>query len=657
MAISALRSLTLKQALHAILAAFVIGFAITGAEFAWTAMRERAVALDRNLGEQVIDGILAVRITSWAEIRLSDGTVLNRRERPPAPSGLGQRMATSLLFVDHPVAERSLRPPNSRNGREPFAQLRIGIDTGRVAEGFLDYAAASLVAGTLRNLLIGLAMTVVFHRLLTRPLIRIGRAVAQIDPDKPQHQPLPIPRGHADDELGYVVSRFNETLTLLDREHAELRRMATRCALTGLANRALLIDRLAHAIELAGRAQGRLAVLYVDLDRFKRINDSLGHTVGDALLCRVAERLNETVRRCDTVGRLGGDEFLVVLERVDDSDEAATVAERLLGALGNLTLVEEHRVHINASIGIALHPDDGSDGPTLMRMADAAMQTAKTEGGGRFVFYTQDMTERAVARLRMEASLREATAQKAFDLAYQPKIEAAGGRLTGFEALIRWRHEGAMIPPMEFIPVAEDTGLIIDIGAWVLDEACRTATRWALDHGPVPVAVNVSARQLADPDFTRLVEDTLHRHATRPELLEIEITETVIMKDVRHHLPTLSRLRAMGVRIAIDDFGTGYSSLAYLRQLPVDVLKIDRSFVNDLPHAPDIASTVIALAQRLKLSTVAEGVETIEQQRWLAEAGCDCLQGYLISRPLSADAAEAMVMSAFARVETLALTA
>lgn len=678
MAISLLRSLTLKQAIHAILAAFVIGFAITAVEFGWTATRERAIAidrvgevamlmdgtattaawtLDRSLGVQVLDGILKVHAVGWAEIQLDNGMVLSRRTRPPRDQTLIQRTAQTMLFVDQPVVDRPLRSPDERRGNRPFALLRIGIDTAEVTDGFLDYAARTLVIGILRNLLIGLAMAVVFHRLLTRPLVRIGHAVSRIDPERPRSQPLPMPRGHADDELGYVVARFNETLTLLDREHGELRRMATRCALTGLANRALVIDRIGHAIHLAGRSNGRLAVLYVDLDRFKRINDSLGHTVGDALLCRVAERLSETVRRSDTVGRLGGDEFMVVLERVADSDEAAVVAGRLLDALAGLTLVEEHRVHIDASIGIALYPDDGTDEQGLMRMADAAMQVAKTDGGGRFVFYTRDMTDRAMARLRMEACLRDAALQRGFELAYQPKIDAISGRLTGFEALIRWRHEGVMIPPMEFIPVAEDTGLIIDIGAWVLDEACRTAARWALDHGPVPVAVNVSARQLADATFAELVENTLRRHGTRPELLEIEITETVIMKDVRNHLPTLNRLRSLGVRIAIDDFGTGYSSLAYLRQLPVDVLKIDRSFVTDLPHAPDIASTVIGLAQRLFLATVAEGVETVEQQRWLAEAGCNCLQGYLISRPLSADAAEAMVMGAFARSEGMALTA
>ena len=696
MAIPVLRSLTLKQAIHAVLAAFVIGFAITAAEFAWTASRERATALarieqvanlvegpaataawqiDGDLAGQVLDGVVRAN-AGWAEIRLGDGTLLARRERTAMPMSLLGRAATALLFADRPTLVHDLplpaadRSTPAGSGRI-VGRLTVGIDTGRAAAGFLAYVSAALVAGTLRNLLIGLAMAAVFHRLLTRPLLQIGRAVARIDPEKPYGQPLAVPRGHADDELGFVIARFNHTLTLLEQEHDELRRLATRCPLTGLANRALLLDRLDHAIDLAERARepgtGRLAVLHVDLDRFKRINDSLGHGVGDLLLCRVAERLGACVRRCDTVGRLGGDEFVVVLERVADGEEAAMVAQRLLDGLSALREVGDHRIHVTASIGIVLHPmdaaggsggaDGGADGAGLMRMADSAMQTAKAAGGNRFVFHTRDMTDRAETRLRLEAGLREAAAAKSFELVYQPKIEATGGRLTGFEALIRWRHEGVAISPADFIPVAEDTGLIIEIGHWVLEEACRTATRWALDHGPVPVAVNVSARQLADPGFARLVEQVLQRHGTPPDLLELEITETVIMKDVRHHLPTLNRLRALGVRIAIDDFGTGYSSLAYLRELPVDVLKIDRSFVNDLPHAPDIASTVIALAQKLLLSTVAEGVETAEQRHWLAEAGCNCLQGFLISRPLSADAAEAMVMTTFACDEALPLTA
>ncbi|AWK84870.1 putative bifunctional diguanylate cyclase/phosphodiesterase [Azospirillum thermophilum] len=672
----ALRSLTLKQTLCALAAAFGVGFAITAAEVSWTVMRERTEALERaaevaalaqapaavaayssdgELGQRVLDGVMGARIVRWATIDLGRGRTLVERSRPREQETLPERLAASLLFGGQPVVERPL--PVLSDRRETAGVLRIGIDTRTAAEDLLGYAATALLADLLRNLLIGLAVALALHRLLARPLAQIGRDVARIDPARPEDAAIAVPAGHEDDEIGLMVGQFNRKLSQLHREQGELQRLATSDLLTGLANRTLLIDRLTHAIELACRSKHRLAVLSVGLDRFKQVNDSLGYGVGDGLLRLAAQRLNESVRRCDSVGRFGGDEFLVILERVQDAAEAAAVAERLLAALSAPALVEGHRIHVAASVGIALHPDDATDGPSLVRMAEAAMHAAKADGGGRFVFYTGDLTERAMARLRLEASLREAVASGAFELFYQPKISAATGTLTGFEALVRWRHEGALVPPSDFIPVAEDTGLILEIGAWVMDEACRTAARWARDHAPVPVAVNVSARQLADAGFAAMVEEALRRNGTRPELLEVEITETVIMKDVRHHLPVLSRLRALGVRIAIDDFGTGYSSLAYLRQLPVDVLKIDRSFVSDLPHAPDIASTVIALAQRLFLSTVAEGVETEEQHRWLADAGCDCVQGFLISRPVPADAAEAMVLASAARSGELALTA
>lgn len=679
MTIRALRSLTLKQAVHAMMATFLIGLAITTAEFGWTVTRERAAllaragevsalvqapasiaawTLDGELAQQVLDGVLAgSRIIGSATVELEHGMVLARRERPATAATPAERLIARLLFTDLPTVRGPLHAPGQSPGQPAIGALLVKPDRIAAAERILDYAVTALMAGTARNLLIGLALTLVLHRLLTRPLIQIGRAIARIDTAGSRAEPLAIPDGHADDELGFVVSRLNRVFRALNREHTELQRMATVDSLTGLANRTLLTDRLGHAIELACRSRHRLAVLSVDLDRLKQVNDSLGHATGDRLLCLVARRLNETVRRCDTVGRLAGDEFLVILERVQDAQEAAAVAERLLAALSAPAELEGHRLHVSASIGIALHPDDGADARTLMRMANAAMHAAKAEGGGRFLFHTRDMTDRALARLLMESHLRDAVAASSFELVYQPKVAAQTAALTGFEALIRWRHEGTLISPADFIPLAEETGLIIDIGAWVLDEACRTAGRWARLHGPMPVAVNVSARQLADPGFPRAVEDALRRNGTQPNLLEIEITETVIMKDVRHHLPTLNRLRALGVRIAVDDFGTGYSSLAYLRQLPVDVLKIDRSFVSDLPGEPDIASTVIALAQRLFLTTVAEGVETEAQHAWLRDAGCDCVQGYLISRPVTADAAEAMVMASFARDDSMALTA
>ncbi|WP_109119947.1 EAL domain-containing protein [Azospirillum sp. TSO22-1] len=666
MTVNLLKSLTLKQAVHAIVAAFLIGVLITLCEFGWAAARERervaqrvadlvamtrgsaAVAawnIDGQIGDQVLAGIVAVELVRSATIETNLGLMVAQRQRSGEPAsglarGIADRLLSGMSVVEHPLGA----PYPGREG-QAAGVLRIEVDTLYAAHEFLAFAGTATIAGMVRNVAIGLALALVFHRFLTRPLVQIGRDIARIDPENPAATPIPVPAGHEDDELGYVVERFNGTLALLEREHGELRRLATRCGLTGLANRSLLFDRLKHAIAHARRSGHRLAVLFLDLDRFKHLNDSLGHDLGDDLLRLLAGRLGECVRECDTVGRLGGDEFLIILERVADTGEAAVVAGRILHQLLKATSLSGHRIHITGSIGIALYPDDGDDAQSLMRMADVAMYAAKAEGGGRFVFYRREMTERALLRLRLEASLRQATDHGVFELAYQPKMTASG-TLAGFEALIRWPHEGLLIPPLDFIPVAEDTGMIVEIGDWVLNEACRTAARWARDHAPVPVAVNVSARQLADPSFVRRVRDALDRHRAAPDLLELEITESVIMQDVEMHLPTLRRLRDMGVAIAVDDFGTGYSSLAYLRRLPLDVLKIDRSFVNDLPGEPAIASTVIALAQRLDLATVAEGVETAEQHRWLCNAGCDYLQGYLFSKPLPIAAADRLVADA-----------
>lgn len=662
MTIRALRSLTLRQAVYAMSAAVLIGLAVSVLEFAWTTIRERGQLLDRvgeisalvrgpaaeaawttdrQLGERTLDGIMGIRVVGRSAIALDRGTILIERARQPGPETWLQRSVAQLLFADMPPVETTLPLPTGTGDGRSAGLLRIDLDPAAAAADFLAYLTTTLLAGVARNLLIGLAVAAILHRQLTRPLLQIGRAIARIRTTVPRGEPLPIPSGHDGDELGFVVSTLNRTLRTLGREQRDLQRMATRDALTGLANRTLVTDRMGHAIELACRTRHRLAVLHIDLDRFKQVNDSFGHPIGDRLLCVVADRLVDTVRRCDTVGRLAGDEFLVILERVQDAAEAAAVAERILAAVTRPAEIDGHRMPISASIGIALHPEDGTDPQTLMRMADAAMQAAKADGGGRFIFYTRDMTDRAMARLRLEASLRDAIAGRSFELVYQPKVGAADGRLTGFEALVRWRHDGTLVPPADFIPLAEETGLIVEIGAWVLDEACRTAARWARQHGDVPIAINVSARQLSDDGFARQVEEALRRNGTRPHLLEIEITETVIMKDVRQHLPTLNRLRALGVRIAVDDFGTGYSSLAYLQRLPFDCLKVDQSFVRNLSKSEQdaaIVTAVLRMAEGLGVSAVAEGVETEAEAQRLRELGCLRAQGYHYGKPQEIDA-------------------
>ncbi len=412
--------------------------------------------------------------------------------------------------------------------------------------------------------------------------------------------------------------------------------------LTDLPNRMLLSDRIANAIALARRHGKQRAVLFLDLDGFKHINDSLGHPIGDKLLQSVAQRLVACVRGSDTVSRQGGDEFVILLSEIEHAEDAVRSAEKMLLALAAPHSIAEKELHITASIGISVYPDDGRDAETLIRCADTAMYHAKDKGRNNFQFFTKDMNVRAVERQFLEGSLRRALERREFVLHYQPKINLETGAITGVEALIRWRHpERGLIPPALFVPIAEDCGLIVPIGRWVLHEACRQVQTW-IDAGlpPLSVAVNISAREFQSKDFLEGVRATLKETRLNPRHLELELTESVLMQDAASTAPALIALKAIGVRLAIDDFGTGYSSLSYLRQFPIDTLKIDQSFVREITagsHDDTIVSAVISMGKTLKQRVVAEGVETGEQLAFLQRQHCGEGQGYHFSRPVSAE--------------------
>ena len=412
--------------------------------------------------------------------------------------------------------------------------------------------------------------------------------------------------------------------------------------LTGLPNRMLLSDRVANAIALARRRSKQHAVLFLDLDRFKYTNDSLGHPIGDKLLQSVAQRLVACVRGSDTVSRQGGDEFVVLLSEIEHAEDAALSAEKMLLALAAPHSIAENELHITASIGISIYPDDGRDAETLIKCADTAMYHAKGKGRNNYQFFTEDMNVRAVERQFLEGSLRRALKRREFVLHYQPKINLKTGAITGVEALIRWRHpERGLIPPALFVPIAEDCGLIVPIGRWVLHEACRQAQAW-IDAGlpPLPVAVNISALEFQSKDFLEGVSATLTETRLNPRHLELELTESVLMQDAGSTAPALIALKAIGVRLAIDDFGTGYSSLSYLRQFPIDTLKIDQSFVREITvGSPDdtIVSAIISMGKTLKQRVVAEGIETAEQLAFLQRQHCGEGQGFHFSRPVSAE--------------------
>ncbi|MGC1457094.1 MAG: EAL domain-containing protein [Steroidobacteraceae bacterium] len=459
------------------------------------------------------------------------------------------------------------------------------------------------------------------------------------------------------------------TLLVIIRDITERRKAESRIrylayfdTLTGLPNRQLLVREMSRAIAAAQRSNTLMALLYLDLDRFKRINDNLGHSVGDALLKAVARRLHQCIRPTDvltsgndnplarrgSVARLGGDEFVVVVGDLTEEGQATAVADRIRDALGEPFDCGGHRFVVTPSIGIALYPKDGSDIEDLLVKADMAMYKAKDQGRNGHAFYGESMAIRSLSRLELENDLRRAFDAGDFQLHYQPKVDLLTGRVVGVEALLRWHHATrGWISPESFIPVAEETGLIVAMGSWVLQETCRQLQCWAgTDLAHLGIAVNVSVQQFAREDFVESVLQTLQDFNVPPNLLELEITESLLLRNVDDTTSGMRRFRAAGLTLAIDDFGTGYSSLGYLRTFPVDALKIDRSFVKDLNAKGDggaICAAIIALARELKLRVIAEGVENLEQVEFLRAQRCDQVQGYLMSAPLPAQELELLL--------------
>lgn len=413
--------------------------------------------------------------------------------------------------------------------------------------------------------------------------------------------------------------------------------------LTDLPNRLLLNDRLVQTISLARRHRQQLAVLFIDVDRFKHINDSLGHAIGDQLLQSVAQRLTTCVRGSDTISRQGGDEFVVLLADIKNAKAAEYSAAKILSALAEKHCIAKHELIVTLSIGISIFPDDGEDAETLLRNADAAMYHAKENGRNSYQFFKQDMNDRAVERQSLEGCLRQALARKEFVLHYQPKINLKTGVITGVEALIRWLHPvRGLLYPKQFVSIAEDSGLMVPIGQWVLREACRQARAWQnAGLPPISIAVNISAAELRREGFLADIRDILRDAGLDPRYLEIELTESALVQNVESTLTVLHALKAMDVKLAIDDFGTGFSSLSYLRQFPIDTLKIDQSFVRDIAASngdATIASAVIGLGNSLKLGIIAEGVETREQLAFLQAEHCEEGQGFYFSPPVDAEA-------------------
>ena len=449
-----------------------------------------------------------------------------------------------------------------------------------------------------------------------------------------------VPHGTTDNTSHYVAV-FTE-ITELKLSEERLNYLAHHDPLTGLPNRLLFHDRLEQAVLLAQRSRRMIAVMFLDLDRFKAINDTLGHLIGDELLVAVAERLKHCARETDTIARLGGDEFAVIITQIVQEEDIEQIAQKIIQTLSSVYSVGGYEVFVTASIGINLYPGIDNDREKLLENADVAMYHAKQFGRNNYKFYSTDMNAVALERLMLETNLRRALERDEFRLYYQPQIDMQSGSVNGVEALIRWQHPDlGLISPLEFIPLLEETGLILPVGEWVIRTACKQIRDW-LDAGfpQLTMAVNLSARQFRQPNLVEMIEQQLHEFYIPPALLELELTETVMMDNIEETTAILQKLKRLGLKIAVDDFGTGVSSLGYLKHFPVDTLKISHDFVLNLPTDSadaSIASAVISLARNMQLSSVAEGVENQGQMDFLRSQDCERIQGFLFSRPIPPD--------------------
>jgi len=579
----------------------------------------------------------------------------------------------NILFRDNYVALFS----NITHEGETIGAVYIRADLDSMHQ-HLVWFLGIVCSVLLTSLLVTLMLSARMQRIITDPLLRLSAIARQISTEK--NYSLRVV-GEGKDELGNLVVDFNKMLDEIQLRDDELmehrvqledrvtqrtreleesnnqlsqsKKQAETVAkrmeyhahhddLTGLPNRALLNDRINKELAHARRQKSMMALLFLDLDRFKVINDSLGHAIGDQLLRVISRRLKNCVREEDTIARLGGDEFMILLPRITSSSDAGRVGRKVTDALVEPVSCNGHELHITTSIGISIYPFDSTNVETLIKNADISMYRAKELGRNKVVYYTAEMNAGSRKQLALETNLRKALDRGELQLHYQPKINIAKDTIVGVEALLRWNHPSmGSISPAEFIPVAEDSGLIIPIGEWVLKTAFKQLREWHdAGHDELTMAVNLSSAQLSRSGIEASINEAISDAGIDPCMAELEITENVAMQDIESAIATLDKLKCTGINIAMDDFGTGYSSLSYLRRLPIDIVKIDQSFVRDIPDSKEatlIAQAIIAMAQSLKLSLIVEGIETVKQLNYFRQQGCEVMQGFLFSRPVAAE--------------------
>ena len=658
-------SLSVKLLRVVLLSALIVGMVLSCAQIVFDAYKtNQAVAsdaqrildmfrdpstqavysLDREMGMQVIEGLFQDEAVRMASIGHPRETMLAEKTRPLQHSE--SRWLTDLILGKERTFTTQLvgRGPYS----EYYGDLSITLDTATYGESFIVSSVIIFISGMLRALAMGLVLYLVYHWLLTKPLSRIIEHLTEINPDRPSAHKIPQLRGHEQNELGLWINTANQLLESIERNthlrhEAEnsLLRMAQYDFLTGLPNRQQLQQQLDKILVDAGRLQRRVAVLCVGLDDFKGINEQFSYQTGDQLLLALADRLRAHSGRLGALARLGGDQFALVQADIEQPYEAAELAQSILDDLEAPFAIDDQQIRLRATIGITLFPEDGDSTEKLLQKAEQTMTLAKSRSRNRYQFYIASVDSEMRRRRELEKDLREALALEQFSLVYQPQISYRDLRIVGTEALIRWHHpEHGLVPPDLFIPLAEQNGTIIAIGEWVLDQACRQLREWH-DQGflDLRMAVNLSTVQLHHAELPRVVNNLLQMYRLPPRSLELEVTETGLMEDITTAAQHLLSLRRSGALIAIDDFGTGYSSLSYLKSLPLDKIKIDKSFVQDLLDDEDdatIVRAIIQLGKSLGMQVIAEGVETVEQEAYIIAEGCHEGQGYYYSKPLPA---------------------
>ena len=658
-------SLSVKLLRIVLLSALIVGVVLSCAQIVFDAYKTRqsinndaerildmfrdpstqaVYSLDREMAMQVIEGLFQDDAVRQASIGHPKETTLAEKTRP-------LREATSRWLTDVFLdKERTFVTPLVGRGQysEYDGDLTITLDTANYGDGFLINSGIIFISGVLRALLMGLVLYLIYHWLLTKPLSRMIEHLSTINPDRPSQHLLPLLKGHEKNELGIWINTANQLLTSIERNthlrhEAEntLLRMSQYDFLTGLPNRQQLQTQLAKILFDAGRLQRRVAVLCVGLDDFKSINEQHGYQTGDQLLMAVADRLRAHSGRLGALARLGGDQFALVQADIDQPYQVAELAQSILDDLETPFLLAEQSIRLRATIGITLFPEDGDSSEKLLQKAEQTMTLAKSRSRSRYQFYIASVDTEMRRRRELEKDLRDALQSNQLYLVYQPQIRYSDHEVVGVEALLRWQHPiHGMVPPDLFIPLAEQNGSIIAIGEWVLDQACRQLREWH-DQGftELRMAVNLSTVQLHHADLPRMVNNLLQIYRLPPRSLELEVTETGLMEDISTAAQHLLSLRRSGALIAIDDFGTGYSSLSYLKSLPLDKIKIDKSFVQDLIDDDDdatIVRAIIQLGRSLGMQVIAEGVETVEQEMYVINEGCHEGQGYLYSKPLPA---------------------